>query len=161
MDNHNLKLNIGSGRILITDHINIDIMQYVDGKGNKLVHIIRDFENQGLPFCDNSCDEIVADSVLEHIGNLEFLLNECHRVLKPTGHLLGKVPNATDIAAFKDPTHKRFFLMDTFSYFVGTADHNTDLPSHPRNAKYGFNPWVQHSLEKVKDTIIFDLSPRK
>lgn len=134
MEAHDLKLNIGSGRILIAGHLNIDIMQYVDGNGTKLVDIIRDFENQGLPFCDNSCDEIVANSVLEHIGNLELLLNECHRVLKPTGKLTGKVPNASDVAAFKDPTHKRFFLIETFSYFVGTADHNPDLPSLSDNA---------------------------
>lgn len=161
MDNHELKLNIGCGRIRLNDHIGIDKVQYIDSKGNKMVDIIRDFESEGLPFCDNSCVEIVADSVLEHIGNLEFLLNECHRVLKVGGKLIGIVPDASEIVAFQDPTHKRFFVLKTFEYFTGIANHNSELPSHPRYARYDFLPWIENELKRDKDIIRFNLSPRK
>ena len=57
--------------------------------------IVRDLK-RGLPFCDNSIDEIKADSVLEHIemnDDFIFIMNECLRVLKPKGKMYIRCPH--------------------------------------------------------------------
>jgi ubiquinone/menaquinone biosynthesis C-methylase UbiE len=42
---------------------------------------------ESLPFEDSSIDVIVSTDVFEHVQNLEKVLDECHRVLKPGGKL--------------------------------------------------------------------------
>jgi hypothetical protein len=72
---------------------------------------------------------IVADNLLEHIDNLIPLMNDCHGALTEHGRMHIVVPNAKDpVAAFADPTHRRAFVSDTFTYF--------DV-AHPRWAEYG------------------------
>jgi Ni,Fe-hydrogenase III small subunit len=90
----------------------------------------------GIPG-DSLADVIVADNVLEHIDNLVPLLNDCHDALLPKGRMHIVVPNAKDaVAAWADPTHRRAFVVDTFTYFDA---------AHPRWAQYGkgygIKPW--------------------
>ena len=59
-------------------HENEDIDVYYDGKT--------------LPFEDNSFDSIFSSEVFEHVSNLEEILNELNRVLKPEGMMLVTVP---------------------------------------------------------------------
>jgi len=49
-----------------------------------------------FPFPDNSIDKIYSSHVLEHFltSQLEFIMGECRRVLKPGGVLSASVPNA-------------------------------------------------------------------
>jgi hypothetical protein len=80
---------------------------------------------------------IVADNLLEHIDNLIGLMNDCHEALDERGRMHIIVPNAKDpVAAFADPTHRRAFVSDTFTYF--------DV-AHARWAQYGkgygIKPW--------------------
>lgn len=91
-------------------------------KGDYGQEIIRDMR-KGLPFCDNSCCELFADQVLEHIQSNEdfiFVMNECLRVLKPKGRFEIFVPFYSDIVAYKDPTHCRYFTKETFSFLEPT-----------------------------------------
>lgn len=73
-----MKINLGSGRILKTGYINIDCTQIIDGNGRKCVDVVMDIEREPLPCEDNSVDEVFADNLLEHLGDLRFVLNECH-----------------------------------------------------------------------------------
>ncbi len=113
------KINIGSGKDRRVGFINLDIDPEVKPD------ITRDIE-KGLPFDDNSVDEIVCSHTLEHIRDLSFVLREFYRVSKPGAKIKITVPlmDASDI------THVRFFQEDTFrtltephywntSYFVG------------------------------------------
>ena len=85
------------------------------------VDFIADMET-GLPFLpDNSVDEIYTSHFIEHIDNLELLLRECHRVVKPNGILNIYVPHFSNPYFYSDFTHKRFFGLYTFLYF---SDHN-------------------------------------
>lgn len=153
-----IKLNIGSGRIKHTGFTNIDCVQIIDGNGEKCVDIIMNIEKEKLPFDDNSVDEIIADAVLEHIGDLKFVLNECYRVLKHNGLLSGSVPNAGSDIDFRDPTHKRHFVKNTFNYFSGQAEWTNDKkPKHPRYADYGFLSWNLVNLKLENDIIIFKM----
>ncbi|MFH2018559.1 MAG: methyltransferase domain-containing protein [bacterium] len=160
----NLRLNIGCGRLKITDYIGIDIVQIVDGRGNKCVDIVRDINLKGLPFCDDSCDHIIANAFLEHISDLVFVMNECWRCLKVGGILEGEVPLAGTNGAWRDPTHKIFFVEETFDYFCGKNLADEKQPAHPKYANYGFMPWEKILLEIPEDRngcIHFKLTPKK
>jgi len=84
------------------------------------VDIVADMEN-GLPFLpDNSVDQIHCRSVLEHIQNFENLMREIVRVLKDNGKAYVFVPHFSNPYYYSDYTHKRFFGLYTFYYFVDT-----------------------------------------
>jgi len=84
------------------------------------VDIVSDLEG-GLPFLpDKSVDEIHCRSVLEHIENFENLMREMVRVLKNDGVAYIFVPHFSNPYGYSDCTHKRFFGLYTFYYFVDT-----------------------------------------
>ena len=96
----------------------------VDKFEDKAVDIVADIEN-GLPFLpDSSVDEIFSRHVLEHIENLELLIKEIFRVLKPGGIHRVIVPHFSNPHFYSDYTHRRFFGLYTFDYF---ADEETKL----------------------------------
>ncbi len=82
------------------------------------VDIVADIE-QGLPFLpDFSVDEIHCRSVLEHIDNFTLMVKEMCRVLKPGGKARVYVPHFSNPYFYSDPTHRRFFGLYSFYYFV-------------------------------------------
>lgn len=108
-----LKVILGCGNQRKEGWIGLD-------KGDYGQEIIRDIK-KGLPFCDNSCEALVADQLLEHIQLNEdfiFMMNECLRVLKPGGIFEIWSPNYQSETAFKDPTHCRFITKYTFTYMI-------------------------------------------
>ena len=58
--------------------------------GEDNAHLI---DNNELPFEDDSADIIVIIDYLEHVEDDYGFVQECHRVLKPTGIILCNVPN--------------------------------------------------------------------
>ncbi|MGD9977751.1 MAG: methyltransferase domain-containing protein [Bacteroidales bacterium] len=75
---------------------------------------------QGLPFIpDNFIDEYVTVHFLEHINNLELLMKDIHRTLKPNGTVNIIVPHFSNPYYYSDYTHKRFFGLYSFDYFSG------------------------------------------
>ena len=106
-----LKVNLGCGEEIKEGSIGLD-------QGDYGQEIVRDMK-KGLPFCDNSCEELYADQVLEHIqldGDFIFIMNECLRILKSGGIFKIRVPHYDSLTAYKDPTHSRFFTKDSFTY---------------------------------------------
>lgn len=61
---------------------------------------------------------IFANQVLEHVRDLTPLLMEIHRILKPGGQLLAHVPYFRSSLAHIDPTHIKYFTLDTLDYYV-------------------------------------------
>ena len=107
------KLILGCGHDKRDGWIGVD-------KGDYGQQVIRDLRN-GLPFCNNSCEHLIADQVLEHIQSNEdfiFVMNECLRVLKQGGIFEIQVPYYESETAYKDPTHSRFFTKQTFAYLM-------------------------------------------
>jgi len=80
------KIDIGCGRNKQKGFIGID--KFPD----KGVDFVIDIEKERLPFEDNSVDFVIADSVLEHLISIEFLLSEVWRVLKKDGQFKIIVP---------------------------------------------------------------------
>ncbi len=48
---------------------------------------------EALPFPNGAFDRVVADSVIEHVQDQHTTLRECHRVMRPVGHLFLSTPN--------------------------------------------------------------------
>lgn len=76
----------------------------------------------GLPFPDNSIESIITHHAFEHVRDgFVPLMDDCHRVLKPGGVLRIVVPLFPSKAAVEDPDHKRYFMVNSFESFCGTA----------------------------------------
>lgn len=106
------KLHLGCGKKILPGFVNVDI---VDAPGVDLVCNIEG----GLPFVDDSFDEVRAVDVLEHItpGKIIAVMNDIHRVMKPGGVFRVHVPCAPGITAFQDPTHVSFWNEESFTYY--------------------------------------------
>lgn len=104
-------LELGAGTRRRPGRIHIDAIDLPE------TDIVTDLEN-GFPFLpDNSVDEIHATSFLEHIRNLEFLMSEIYRVLKPGGRLYAFTPHFSNHLFYSDYTHTRPFGLYSYSYF--------------------------------------------
>lgn len=85
---------------------------------------------KGLPFENDTIDDIICVHVLEHVQDLEFIMREFHRILKPNGLLKIWVPHCFSPGAFGDSTHVRFFTFETLKQFDKT---------HPVHYYYDFH----------------------
>jgi SAM-dependent methyltransferase len=71
-----------------------------------------------LPFRDSSIDEIHASHLVEHVDDLLAFVGEVWRVCKPGALVYFRFPHASSAyVTWKDPTHRRGVLLDTFKYF--------------------------------------------
>jgi SAM-dependent methyltransferase len=105
-------IELGCGKKKKQDRISIDKVNLPG------VDIVADLE-EGLAFLpDGSVDEIHCRSVLEHIANFETLMADMVRVLKAGGTAHISVPHFSNPYYYSDYTHKRFFGLYTFYYFV-------------------------------------------
>jgi len=146
-----LKLNLGAGKDYRDGFINTDIANNVGADK------VFDME-EGIPFKDNYFDEIIAYNCLEQISTPKkfvFVIQELHRILKPTGFLVIRVPNVTDICAFQDIFDILKFNKDSFTYM--------DV-KHPRYKEfgmtYGYPPFNLIPL-KIDRQLTFRLEPIK
>ena len=133
-----LKLNLGSGFRNIPGYINIDNRESTPAD---LVYDI----TTGLPYDDNSVDEVRAYDILEHIpiGQTVPLVEEIYRVLKPGGKFEHFTPSTDGRGAFQDPDHKSFWNINSWLYFMDDAHralygtkakfqgNNTDVVTNP------------------------------
>ena len=104
------KLNLGCGRDYKEEWVNLDFNKKVRAD------VYADLEKD-LPFKDNYFDYVFAEHVLEHVKNLIPLMAELKRICKPGAIIDIRVPHASSMPAYQDPTHVRFFTYLTFDYF--------------------------------------------
>jgi len=73
----------------------------------------------GLPFKDNSADEIYAYHVLEHAQDLVATMEEIWRVCKEGSLVYIRVPHASSpYVTWVDPNHRRGLTIETFAFFA-------------------------------------------
>lgn len=78
-------LNLGSGtKVVNSEIVNVDLYPY------KNVDIVGNVND--LPFYNNTCDVVILDSVLEHLGDPELAIKEIFRILKNNGLFIITVP---------------------------------------------------------------------
>lgn len=101
----------------------------IDKYNGDAVDIVANFE-EGLEFLpDNSVDYMYSRHVMEHIGNIELLLSEIFRVLKPNGVYEFIVPHFSNPYFYSDYTHKTFFGLYSMSYFSKTPYFKRGVPT--------------------------------
>ncbi len=105
------KLNVGCGNDIKQGWTNLDFKR-ISG-----VDVVQDINKTPWPFKANSFDEVLCQDVLEHSDDVISVMNEIHRILKPNGIVLIRVPHFTSAGAFTDPTHRHFFGWGSFNYF--------------------------------------------
>jgi len=109
-----MKLHLGCGRNIKDGWINFDIVD----NGQEVVRDIK----RGIPFNDNTFDEIYSQHFMEHIpsgDDLVFVINEIYRVLKEGGTFTFQVPHSSEPEAF-DPIHLSYWNEGVIKeYFTG------------------------------------------
>ncbi len=81
------KLNLGCGESKKDGYVNLDWQPLTDAE------IIHDLNKFPYPFADNELDLVEAYHILEHLDKVFLAIKEIHRILKPGGQLLVKVPH--------------------------------------------------------------------
>jgi predicted SAM-dependent methyltransferase len=116
------------------------------------------------PFESNSVEELHASHFLEHVPAREVtksdlagadqhylgadmlfaLMDECYRILKPECWMHIVVPSGRSNRAFWDPTHRRFFMQETFLYFARDWRAQNGLDDYRVECNFGVE--VTHSM---------------
>lgn len=103
------RINLGSGDDLREGYINVDLYE-------PTADIKHDLNSIPYPFSDNFADEILMQHVLEHCDKPIDVVNECIRILKPSGKLIVEVPMYNHAAAI-EAAHTTFFNDTYFNYW--------------------------------------------
>jgi len=93
--------------------------------------IIHDLNTFPYPFEESTFDEIYVDNVIEHLDNVIKVMEGLHRISKPDGIIVIKVPYFRSRYACIDPTHSHFFTVDSFTYFDPTHIAHSLCPYSP------------------------------
>jgi predicted SAM-dependent methyltransferase len=146
------KLNIGCGNDKLKGYVNLDVSPLVSPD------VVCDIE-YGIPFDDNTFDEILANNVLTQIFipmNFVFVMNDLWRITKKTGVIRVRVPNAKDLCAWQDPMDCRRFTDQSFTYLQYNHRRYKTYGKH-----YGFKPFKVTLVEDNGRQMIFNLTPKK
>lgn len=139
----NLEIGCGDAEHKRKDHVGLDIRDY----GQDILCDVED----GIPLPDNSCLSIYASHVFEHLENLVFVMNECHRVLQKRGELWIIVPHISCEKAYV-PSHIIQFNKYTFDFF--------QYPEYAKN--YNGSCWeIKEYVENQKKHIHVKMTPIK
>jgi SAM-dependent methyltransferase len=83
------------------------------------VDVIANLDRPPYPLPAKSFDYVHASHVMEHLHNTVEVMEEIHRLLKPGGHALIRVPHYSGQMAYCNPQHVRFFSLGSFDCFSG------------------------------------------
>jgi hypothetical protein len=81
------------------------------------VDVLCDLQHPPYPFATGCADQIHMSHVLEHLDDAVQALTEAWRISRDGGTVHVRVPHYTGRYAWKDPTHKRCFSLESFDYF--------------------------------------------
>lgn len=73
--------------------------------------------SKGIPFLDNSVDEVVGHYFLSHISDTCAMMEEIYRICRNGARVEFKIPYYQSESAFKDPTQVRYITPRTFETF--------------------------------------------
>lgn len=139
-----MKINLGAGNNKRTGYVNIDIRETCNPD------LVLDI-TKGLPFDDNSVDEVLAYDFLEHIPIESTIpvITDIWRVMKPGTNFVSFTPDAEHgQGAWMDPTHINFWVEGRWLYFSQPA--YRDL----YNIKAHFSiEYMKRSLTDIKNRI--------
>ena len=107
-------LDLGCGRGKPEGALGLDLSPHPG------VDVVADLERP-LPFAANSFDQARLRHAIEHVSDLEALLGEVHRVLRPGGQARILTPHFSAAASWTDPSHRLHLGYHSLDYFCGLA----------------------------------------
>lgn len=154
--------------INVDEYIGLDFPSEGHDHSNEIIDVI--YDGKTIPFGDNSFDSIFSSEVFEHVFNLEEILIELFRVLKPGGIILITCPFAigeheqpNDYArytsfALKHLMRKTGFNVIHYEKLGGSIDAITQLrlTYFQRNIMPYFEkiPILRSILRKITNTLL-------
>lgn len=95
----------------------------IDVNPRSQADVIHNLNAVPYPFPEDCFNEIIADNVMEHLDDIVKVMEELFRIGKPSALITIIVPFFPHRQANTDPTHKHFFGIHSFDYFIpGTAN---------------------------------------
>lgn len=107
-----LLVDLGGGLAPTPGYLILD-RQVPDGRVGKACNLERRW-----PLKDSSVGLLRAHDVLEHLPDPVHAMSEAYRVLAPGGWFFIHVPSALGQGAYQDPTHKSFWVRNSFLYYT-------------------------------------------
>jgi predicted SAM-dependent methyltransferase len=132
------KLNIGCGRDIKNDYLNLDSVKLPG------VDVVHNLDKYPWPFKNNRFEEIKAFMILEHLEKWTRAMEEIHRITKNGAVTRITVPFFPSMYSVIDPTHKNFYTYGTFDYF---------------EKKHGLNYYFKCNFKIKKKYIRFSWNP--
>jgi SAM-dependent methyltransferase len=140
MNDNTTILDLGCGRRKRPDAIGMD--------RNPQSHadVLHDLNQFPYPFPDNRFGMIVANNIMEHLDDVIAVMTELHRITGPNGIVEITVPFYPHRNASTDPTHRHWFGVHSFDYFVRGTDHENFhySPVHFSILSVEFDRGIEH-----------------
>jgi SAM-dependent methyltransferase len=114
----------------------------MDVNSHSAADVLCDLNQTAYPFADDTFDLILCEHVLEHLDDVIAVMEEIHRVGRPSARVIVRVPHFSSVHYYSDPTHKHPFGLHSFDYFLpGTAVREFHYsPVEFRLVRAGFPP---------------------
>jgi len=108
---------------------------------------------------DSSVSSLYSAHFLEHLDNPYALMVEASRVLVGGGEFRAVTPHFSNPAFYSDPTHKTFFGLYTFAYWISETPFRRQVPQYEEalplalvKVRYRFKSsrpfYVRHGIKK-------------
>jgi SAM-dependent methyltransferase len=121
-----VKIDLGCGSLQRPGFIGID------ARITPVTRIVADA--QAVPIAAGVVDEVYASCLLEHFDAPTRVIDEVHRVLKPTGRAVFRLPNLGTYSSHLDTTHR--FLADLLLWRSLFEGYFEDVEVRPVGTKY-------------------------
>ena len=83
------------------------------GRSNRSLHFdVQDYDGKNFPFEDEMFDVVFSSNVLEHVVDIERLLGESERVIKPDGLMIHIMPS---------PSWRFWTIVSHYPYLIGSV----------------------------------------
>ena len=129
-------LNLGCGRKRVDGAVNVDRTPDTNPD------VVHNLDQTPWPFADNTFREVLANDVVEHLGDLLSVMEEIHRVCASGAVIRITVPHFSSPNTFTDPTHRHAFGVFSFDYFTEASELSfyTRVRFRRREARITFEP---------------------
>ena len=140
-----MKINIGSGSQNLKGFVNIDLYKH------KEVDIQIHIDKYGLPLKDNSVDYVYSSHFLEHIFNLDKIIQEMYRVSKNNCIIdiilphFKWIPNEEHVREFNITSLKNYEINNTNEGYIKFLKHvyrKLEFKSRLLNFLFGNHPTI-------------------
>lgn len=135
-------LNLGSGRKTVEGAVNIDRAADLGAE------VIHDLDQRPWPLPSDHFDEVLANDVIEHLGDVIGTFAEIHRICRDGAVVRITVPHFTCANAFTDPTHLHHFGYFSFDYLTGDNElsYYSSVKFRKRTVQLIFHPTLINKL---------------